>query len=153
MPSAPKLLLPQHQASSVVVIPQTNPAPYAPDAMDLNFRPPVTATGTELFAADCPLPRAPCAPTPQQYASPSAVKPHVPSPAAVREANFTVVTTAAGAARCVVEIWPVVLSPSWPALFPPQQYAVPSAVSAQVLRSAPAMRVKARPPCTATGCM
>src|SRR4051812_42322701 len=99
-----------------------------PAVSHLKCSPPVTATGTELLVC-APSPSSPWLSLPQQYAVPSAVRPQTCSEPAANCVNLTDVYTVSGCARCVPKTFPVELSPSWPALFPPQQYAVPSDVS------------------------
>src|SRR5437763_7225356 len=97
---------------------------------------------------------------PQQYNDPSAMTAHEwPPPAEIcatlpsvssserlKALTKTKTLTATGVCR-----WLVVLSPSWPKLFWPQQRAVPSATTAQVWKSPPAIPPVLVRPITVSG--
>lgn len=78
-------------------------APAVPALSDENLRPPLTATGTVLFAVEA-LPSCPCHPAPQQYAVPVAVSAQEKEPPELTEANVRPPATGAdhGSAMALV---------------------------------------------------
>jgi hypothetical protein len=139
-------LAPQQYAVPVVASPHV----CSPKALRAeNVTPPVTATGTgtalELVE---PSPSWPALFDPQQYATPFVASPHVCSPEALRAENVTPPVTATGTGTALELVEP---SPSWPALFAPQQYATPFVASPQVCAPAALSSENEIPPVTATG--
>ncbi|HVT40827.1 MAG TPA: hypothetical protein VHE78_17440 [Gemmatimonadaceae bacterium] len=88
-------------------------------------RPPATATGFALFALE-PVPRVLSLFSPQQYAAPLVVSPHVCVLPTLTAANASPPATTTGGDLSFVAPFP-----SWPRSLFPQQYAAPLAANPQ----------------------
>jgi len=123
-PTAPYGLLPQQNASPIMVTPQVwkRPTPSA-----RYTRPPSTAPGTIVQLLASPLPSCPDVPFPQQRMAPSVVLPQVCTYPAPMRSNIAFDVTRTGT-------WLMACDPlpSWPEALSPQHQALPSVATPQV---------------------